>query len=86
MYKQSIRYLYNSLEYSKNYSVTSGSLWNYYRDKVDNDTGDILNTKSIGYEKNITENTLERPPQPGQEGDVDPLPQPPVLEKLDARI
>ena len=25
--------LYNLLEYSKNYSRTSGSLWNYYRDE-----------------------------------------------------
>ena len=24
--------MYNLLEYSKNYSKTSGSLWNYYRD------------------------------------------------------
>ena len=24
--------VYNLLEYSKNYSKTSGSLWNYYRD------------------------------------------------------
>ena len=24
--------IYNLLEYSKNYSKTSGSLWNYYRD------------------------------------------------------
>ena len=25
--------IYNFLKYSKNYSKTSGSLWNYYRDK-----------------------------------------------------
>ena len=24
--------MYNSLEYSKNYKKTTGSLWNYYRD------------------------------------------------------
>ena len=24
--------MYNLLEYSQNYSMTSGSLWNYYRD------------------------------------------------------
>ena len=28
---------YNLLEYSKNYSVTSGSLWNYYRDEPNNE-------------------------------------------------
>ena len=27
--------IYNLLEYSRNYSITSGSLWNYYRDKID---------------------------------------------------
>ena len=26
--------IYNLLEYSNNYSMTSGSLWNYYRDEL----------------------------------------------------
>ena len=26
--------MYSLLEYSKNYSKTSGSLWNYYRDEL----------------------------------------------------
>ena len=26
--------MYNLLEYSNNYSMTSGSLWNYYRDEL----------------------------------------------------
>ena len=26
--------IYSLLEYSKNYSKTSGSLWNYYRDEL----------------------------------------------------
>ena len=26
--------MYNLLEYSDNYSMTSGSLWNYYRDEI----------------------------------------------------
>ena len=30
--------MYNLLEYSKNYSKTSGSLWNYYRDELTDDT------------------------------------------------
>ena len=29
--------MYNLLEYSDNYSMTSGSLWNYYRDEVNDD-------------------------------------------------
>ena len=28
--------MYNLLEYSKNYSKTSGSLWNHYRDEPNN--------------------------------------------------
>ena len=27
---------YNLLEYGQNNSMTSGSLWNYYRDEIDN--------------------------------------------------
>ena len=29
--------MYNLLESNNNYSITSGSLWNYYRDKVNDD-------------------------------------------------
>ena len=29
--------MYNILEYSDNYSLTSGSLWNYYGGKVNDD-------------------------------------------------
>ena len=32
--------IYNLLEYSKNYSKTSGSLWNYYTDELTDDTND----------------------------------------------
>ena len=32
--------MYNLLECSQNHSMTSGSLWNYYRDKID-DVDDI---------------------------------------------
>ena len=28
--------MYNLLEYSQNYSMTSGSFWNYYKDQIDN--------------------------------------------------
>ena len=34
--------MYNLLEYSDNYSMTSGSLWNYYRDEV-NDNANKIN-------------------------------------------
>ena len=29
--------MYNLLEYSKNYRETTGSLYNYYRDELDDD-------------------------------------------------
>ena len=46
--------VYNLLEYSDNYSMTSGSLWNYYRDEVndaanenDNANNKINNNETI---------------------------------------
>ena len=30
---------YNLIEYSKNYSKTTGSLWNYYRDEPNSGLG-----------------------------------------------
>ena len=32
--------MYNLLEYSDNYSMTSGSLWNYYRDEMKDDANE----------------------------------------------
>ena len=47
--------MYNLLEYSKNYRKTTGSLWNYYRDK----TSDHLstNSESFKYKTSIKGNT-----------------------------
>ena len=46
--------MYNLLEYSKNYSKTSGSLWIYYRDELTDETNDdngpnknVINSKSV---------------------------------------
>ena len=46
--------MYNLHEYSKNYSKTSGSLWNYYSDELtdetNNDNGpnkNVINSKSF---------------------------------------
>ena len=33
--------MYNLLEYSDNYSKSSGRLWNYYRDEVNNNANEI---------------------------------------------
>ena len=39
--------MYNLLEYSKNYEKTTGSLWNYYRDKPSDPFSSILNLLNI---------------------------------------
>ena len=46
----------NLLEYSKNYSNTSASLWNYYRDELNDEINDnngpnknVINSKSFKY-------------------------------------
>ena len=48
--------MYNLLKYSENYSMTSGSFWNYYRDEINSDTNTnntarnkIYNNKMITY-------------------------------------
>ena len=56
--------MYNFLEFSKNYSKTSGSLWNCYGDKLTDETNDnnnpnknVINSKSFKYKTSITGNT-----------------------------
>ena len=40
--------MYNLLEYNNNYSMTSGSLWDYYRDKVNDGANEIMMLVSTG--------------------------------------
>ena len=56
--------MYNLLEYSKNYSKTTVSLWNYCKDELTDDTNDnnnlnknVINSKSFKYKTSITGNT-----------------------------
>ena len=57
--------MYNLLEYSKNYSKTTGSLWYYYRDELTDDTNDdnnnwnkkVINSESFKYKTSITGST-----------------------------
>ena len=56
------------LEYSKNYSKTSASLWNYYRDELTEETNDdngpnkkVINSKSFKYQISITGSTYNVP-------------------------
>ena len=53
--------MYNLLEHSQNYSMTSGSLWNYYRDEIDDVDDNILDGKSFKFKTKITGKTPERP-------------------------
>ena len=60
--------MYNLLEYSKNYSKTSASLWNYYRNELTDETNDnngpnknIINSKSFKYKTSITGSTYNVP-------------------------
>ena len=59
--------MHNVLEYSQNYSVTSGSLWNHYRDKIDNINDNASDDKSFTYKTEIVGKTLA---QPENEGDA----------------
>ena len=60
--------MYNFLEYSKNYSKTSSSLWNYYRDELTDETNDnngpnknVMNSKSFKYMVSTTGSTYNVP-------------------------
>ena len=54
--------MYNLLEYSKNYSKTTVSFWNYYRDEPNSDAGgqnnninySTMDSKSFDYKTSIT--------------------------------
>ena len=60
--------MYNLLKYSKNYSKTSASLWNYYRDELTDETNDnngpyknVINSKSFKNKTSITRSTYNIP-------------------------
>ena len=70
--------MYNLLEYSQNYSMTSGSLSNYYRDEIDNVDDNASDGKSFKYKTKLIKKTKERPARTGPDNDGNPQPQPPV--------
>ena len=52
--------MYNLLEYSDNYSMTSGSLWNCYRDEVNDDANENNDdSKKINNNKTTTSKSFE---------------------------
>ena len=65
--------MYNLLEYRQNYSMTSGSLRNYYRDKINDIHNNTLDGKSFEYKTEIVGKT---PKRPGNERDANRPPVP----------
>ena len=53
--------MYNLLEYSDNCCMTSGTLWNYYRDEVNDDKNEIDNANSnrINHKKTMPSKSFE---------------------------
>ena len=58
--------MYNLLEYSQNYSMTSGRSWNYYRDEIHDVNNNASDGKSFKYKTKIVGKTPERPERPTQ--------------------
>ena len=76
--------MFNLVEYSHNYFMTSGSLWNYSKDET-NDVDDVDDVdysdsdgKSFKYKTKIVEETPEKLLQPGNPRDTDQSAQLPV--------
>ena len=70
--------MYNLLEYSKNYTMTSGNLWNYYRDEIDDVNDNNSQGKSFQCKTEIAGKTPALPLQSGNPGDADQPVQTPV--------
>ena len=51
--------MYNLLEYSDNHSTTLESLWNYYRDEINDDEKEIDNNNTLNNNKAITSKSFE---------------------------
>ena len=59
-----VMHMYNLLEYSKNYRKTIGSLYNYYRDELNNDAdnnnfanNNVVSSNTFNYKNKIIGNT-----------------------------
>ena len=73
--------MYNLLEYSPNYSMTSGSLWNYIeKDEIDGIDDNASVGKSFKYKTQIIRKTEARSAQPDQPGPHHDENRPPRLD------
>ena len=84
--------MYNLLEYSQNYTMTWESLWNYYRDEIDDDdNNNPSDCKSSKYKIKIrgkTEARSSRSNQPGpdQNGNQPSRPDQPSISPLNTEV
>ena len=83
--------MYNLLEYSQNYSMTSGRLWNCYRDKIDDVDDNASDGKSFKYKRKIIRKTEARPARPelppaNAHGTQPPRPPQPLGPPLNAEV
>ena len=58
--------------------MTSGILWNYYRDEIDHVDNDASNSKSFKYKTKIIGKTEAKPPRPPRP--PEPAPNPDVSQ------
>ena len=65
--------MYDLLEYTKNYSLTSGSLWTYQRDEIDDVNSNTSDVKWFNYKMKII---IIAPERPANEIDANRLPVP----------
>ena len=58
--------------------MTSGHLWNYYRDEIDGVDDNASDGKSFKYKTKLIGKAEERSSRPGPDGGENPRPQPPI--------
>ena len=77
--------MYNLLEYSQNYCMTSKSSWKYYRNKVDGFDDNTSDVKSFEYKTKTVGKTPGRALQPGNPWDANRTAQP-AIPSLNAEV
>ena len=83
--------MYNLSEYIQNYSMTSGSSGNYYRDGINDVDENDSHGKSFKYKTKIIGKTERRParpaqPDPDQHGNRRPRPDQPLIPPLNTEV
>ena len=77
--------MYNLLKHSNNFSMTSGRLWSYQKDEIDDPNDNASEDESIEYKAKIIGKTPEQPLQPGNPGAGDQPPRP-LLPPLNTEV